>query len=522
MDMTISKTTFFATAALLLGGTAAHADCLDGGLVLEPGAITSVLPHPSEPDTLFVTQSYVAEHGLALLKSCDSGETWSPTALTSDFYEVISLGVDPTNTEMVYAQTNRGALRSEDGGITWVEFDMPYGDIVFATDGTLYLASAPFVFRRGAGELEFMEMTPVPLVFDVLRVDPNDASRLHVGSHYSVDSGSSWQRVLPGPVLDLQFSPSDPSRVAATDDPMRLSIDGGVNWQRPNYEEFSWFIPGDFEGHQVLFDPADSDTIWVSIKGCGLFRSEDFGTRWYFADQGLTGSEFFCRFNGGHPFVDQLYANPIDSDRYYAVTSDGLFISNDDGQSWAKANGVAGAGASAPPPNPYSGDADLQFEMFKLPKKFTPPATLKFTGRITNYGPDTARDVRFSIPADVVSSSRGVCNDLGCEFGDLPSGATVELSFERVLLGGGNGTRCNGDKFQISGRVDAETSDPNPANNADSGEVTRKNDPSIISGCAGEGLLRPVGEKTEEGGGSFGLLFLAALLAARRFSRIAG
>jgi len=514
-----------AIAALLLAGaSAAKADCLDGGLTLEPGAITEVIPHPTEPDTLFVTQRYVSQDvsadGQALLKSCDSGETWSATALTSDFYDVLSLGVDPTNPEIVYAQTNRGALLSIDGGITWAEFDMPYGDIVFAADGTLYLASSPFVFRRLPGAIEFEEMTEVPGAFNVLRVDPGDANRLHVGSHYSVDGGASWQTVLTGRAADVRFSPSDPSRLAVTDDPLRLSIDGGVNWQRPEFEEFSPFIPGDFKGRQVLFDGADSSTLWVSLEGCGLFRSEDFGRRWFFADQGLTGSAPFCRFNGGHPFVEQLYANPTDTDRYYAVTSDGLFVSNDDGQSWTTANGTASAlPPGPPPPNPYSGDADLEFELFKVPKKFTPPAILKFKGRITNNGPDTARDVSFSIPADVVSISRGSCDQNGCQIGDLPPGATVELQFEREMLSGGNGTRCTGDKFTISGRVSAETNDPNQANNEATGEVTRENGPSLISGCPNGGLLRPVDEKREGGGGSTGLLFLAGLLAARRFAR---
>ena len=263
---------FFA-GFLLLAMAGARADCLEGGLGLDPATLSAVFVHPSEPDTLFATQFQGATNGLALLKSCDAGQNWSATALTSDLYSVNSLAVDPTNGEVVIAQTNRGGLVSEDGGITFSEIELPLGDLLFGNDGTLYAYAPPAIQRRLPGQATWTELTPVPSGFSKLLIDPSDNNRLHVGTHYSVDGGTSWQQVLPALVKDLAYSPSDPARMVATHNPIRVSVDGGVNWAPPELEEFSWFESGSFEGRQVIFDAAEPDTIWVSLEGCGLFRS---------------------------------------------------------------------------------------------------------------------------------------------------------------------------------------------------------------------------------------------------------
>jgi hypothetical protein len=120
-----------------------------------------------------------------------------------------------------------------------------------------------------------------------------------------------------------------------------------------------------------------------------------------------------------------------------------------------------------------------------------------------------AREVTFSVPADSVTSSHGVCDGGSCDFGDVAPGTVIQLKMQREVLGGGISARCTGDVFELSGRVTATTKDPVPGNNADTVSSTRRNGPSIISGCEGEGLLQPEG-----GGGSFGFPLLLVLLIA--------
>jgi hypothetical protein len=215
-----------------------------------------------------------------------------------------------------------------------------------------------------------------------------------------------------------------------------------------------------------------------------------------------------CWFSPDHPEVSRFKPSPLDADRFFAVTSDGLFITNNDGDTWVEANGQAG-NPEPPPPNPFSGDADLELDLFGLPGTFTPPVTLQFSATIRHNGPDVAREVMFSIPADSISSSHGVCNGGACDFGDLAPGTVIQLQLQREILGGGIAARCNGDVFEISGLVTATTNDPVPDNNSDTVSSTRQNSGSIISGCPGEGLLQPEG-----GGGSLGYPLLLALLVS--------
>lgn len=498
------------TLALLIIGagasTSLQAACLTGGYTLDSATLYDVVPHPTEADTLYAIQNPNTEDGIALLKSCDGGVSWSATTLTRNFYSVSSLAIDPVNGESAYATTSRGPMVSDDGGITWSETTLPSGQLVFGNDGTLYSHDLANIYKRPPGQSDWLTMTPTPGSFDVLRPHPTDPARLHVGQYYSVDGGTSWQRVFPARVTDVRYSPSDPMQMIATATPALLSFDGGVNWSDLPLEEFEIFQTATVSGTAVAFDALDSNTIWVATSGCGLWRSITGGARWQLPVSGLTGAQNLCPFNNDFPNVKRFKPSPVDPDRFFAITSDGLFVTTSDGAVWVQANGQVG-NPDPPPPNPYSGDADLELDLFGLPGTFTPPVTLQFSGTIRHNGPDTARDVSFSSPVDFISPSQGVCNGGSCNFGDLAPGTVIQLQIQREVLGGGISARCNGDVYQISGQVTATTNDPNTANNTDSVSSTRQNGVAIISGCPGEGLLQ-----SEGGGGSAGLPMILSLL----------
>ena len=501
---------FVRTLALLLIGigtsVSGHAACLAGGYTLDSETLYDVLPHPTEVDTLYAIQSPNTQDGIALLKSCDSGVSWSATALTSNFYDVYSLAIDPTNGESAYAMTNRGPMVSSDGGINWSETSMPGGRLVFGNDGTLYSHEMTTIQKRAPGQNAWTMLTPTPTSFDVLRPHPTDPSRMHVGQYYSVDGGMSWQQVFPERVADVRYSPSDPMQMIATATPALLSNDGGVNWSEMPLGEFATFQTGSAPGAAVAFDALDSGTIWIATRWCGLWRSSTGGARWQLPMAGLTGSPESCWMGDNYPEVKRFKPSPLDPDRFLAITSDGLFTTTNDGDLWLEANGQAG-NTEPPPPNPLSGDADLELDLFGLPGTFTPPATLQLSATIRHNGPDTAREVTFSAAVDSIVSSHGTCVGGSCDFGDLTPGTVIQLQMQREVLGGGISARCTGDVFEISGSVTATTNDPVTGNNTDTVSSTRQNSASIISGCEGEGLLQPEG-----GGGSFGYLFLFALL----------
>jgi hypothetical protein len=498
------------TLALLVIGasvsTTGHASCLADGYVIDSETLVDVVPHPTEPDTIYAIQNPNGPGGIALLKSCNGGTSWSASALTSDFYSVSSLAIDPSDGESAYAMTNRGPLVSSDGGITWSETSLPFGQLVFGNDGALYSHDMTNIQKRPPGQSTWTALTPVPGNFDVLRPHPSDSNRIHVGQYYSVDGGASWQQVFADSVADVRYSSSDPMQMIATATPALLSNDGGVNWSELPLEEFEVFRTTGVGATAVAFDALDSGTIWVVTAGCGLWRSSTGGSRWQLPMTGLTGSPESCWLGDDRPEVKRFKPSPSDPDRFLAITSDGLFITTNDGDVWVSANGQPGD-PEPPPPNPFSGDADLELDLFGLPGTFAPPVTLQFSGTIRHNGPDVAREVRFSVAADSVSASQGTCDGGSCDFGDLAPGTVIQLQIQREVLGGGIGARCTGDVFEISGQVTATTNDPVPGNNTDSVSSTRQNGPSLISGCADEGLLQ-----RESGGGSLGFPTILALL----------
>ena len=493
----------------------AAATCYDDGHFIDAAGLLDIALHPSEADTLFAMQTPGDPDGLALLKSCNGGTSWSATALTADFYTVTSIAVDPLNPDDVYAATNRGVHTSSDGGVTWSESDLPGGQLQFAADGTFYVTDTNRIRRRLPGESTWTELTPVLSSFEVLRIDPVDPSRLHVGEYYSVDGGISWQRVFPARVPDIRFSASNPSNMIATAKPALLSYDGGVNWAQLPLEEFEVFNTADVDGTAVAIDADDPQILWVATRGCGLWRSVNGGARWSLPMTGITGSGNFCFLGDERAEIRRFHPSPADSDRFFVITSDGLFVSRDNGENWTMSNGEAG-NPETPPPSPVSGDADLSLDLFGLPGSFTPPTTLSFSGTIRHNGPDIAREVTFSAAVDEITASVGSCSGGTCDFGDLAPGTVIQLQLRREVLGGGIGAQCNGDVFTISGGVSATTKDPNPGNNSDTVSTTRQNSGSIISGCPGEGLLQPVSEDGSGGGATSPLWLLLLTFAVRR------
>ena len=484
---------------LSLFSTQAQAYCLDSGYKLDTSALHKIVPHPTDGLVLFAVQDYYAENGLALLKSCDGGERWSATALTTDVFGIIDLVIHPFEPDTLIASTTQGGQISRDGGTNWSPYSIPAKKLTYDSEGNLYAYGDNYlipnsdpkrVFKEQYGTTTFVQLTTVPALFDVLTTHPNDSAYLHTGGYYSSNAGSSWIRVLTDKRRqDVQYSPLNPSLMLVADEPVLVSYDMGTEWEPLPLQEGAFFLQSRFTGIQTIPDLSDEASFWLTTERCGLFLSSDYGATWQAMTEGLTGTSSQCQFNPSVPHIEDFKINPINPEQMYAVTSDGLFISTDSGKAWHSSNGTDNGNPEPPPQTGYSGSADLELKLSGMPNQYTPPVTLKFQGAITNYGPDTALGITLSIPAKIVETSQGSCNDTGCDFGPLTSGASIQLKFEKYLNNGGHGAVCSGDVYSLSGRVSATTQDPIQANNESTVKSTRQNNSSLISGCPGEGIL---------------------------------
>jgi photosystem II stability/assembly factor-like uncharacterized protein len=498
----MSRTAAILALALVWAASpAARAGCPPSGYSLANELIVGIYSDPNQDEVVFAVRAATTDDGKPVLyKSCDAGQSWSPTALTAKFHrELRSIAIDPTDSDNIIARDGaNGLLRSRDGGVTWSVEEAPgTGYVLFTVDGSAYAWSSGTsarLLRLGAHDTSWQFMTVPPGSAQVMRAHPTDPNRLHTGAAYSIDGGTSWQALAATGPMDIKYSRSDPIRMIRTGLPVSLSGDGGLTWQEPVLEEFGTFGYGDLPGRIVAFDNQDPNTLWVALDRCGLWRSRDGGFSWSTADKGITGSpDDRCPIGwlGRDDPADimALELSPVDADRIYASTDQGVFTSSDGGESWQDANGVAAANPPEPPPGPFSGSADLSLQFYGVPSKFDPPTTVRFHALVTNHGPDPAQQSRFSWGSSrVVSTSVGDCDANGCYFDTLAPGATVDLAIEMRILGGGIGTPCNGDVYTVWASVSALTDDSDPQNNQAGASMTRTGNAPLISSCPGEGI----------------------------------
>jgi len=123
-----------------------------------------------------------------IYKSVDGGKTWTTTPFDPIEYQIYSMAVSPTNSDVVYGVTNAGPVRSSNGAASW----------------TLL----PWSGRNG-------DDRPLAVVVDPLR--PNT---VYVAGMYriarSVDGGSTWQLLRDQPLPTwypsaLAINPARPS-----------------------------------------------------------------------------------------------------------------------------------------------------------------------------------------------------------------------------------------------------------------------------------------------------------------------
>jgi photosystem II stability/assembly factor-like uncharacterized protein len=154
--------------------------------------------------------------------------------------------------------------------------------------------------------------------------------------HVSLDGGETWQRRDSGlaetDVYSLEAAEIDGRvRLFCGTEPARLffSDDLGETWaEMPELRSVptvdSWSFPGPphvAHAKHITFDPRDPQTMYVSIEVGGLLRSRD-------------GGKTFEDVPGMYEDVHRLVINPADPRRMYVPGGNGLYLSQDEGQSW--------------------------------------------------------------------------------------------------------------------------------------------------------------------------------------------
>ena len=325
------------------GGTS-WASLFDNQLILPVGAVAVAASAPNRVyagsgcgDESSSSQDF---SGFGLAISSDAGATWrqSQSSPGSKFSELM---VDPENPDILLSATDRGVMRSTDGGDTWAA-SLPGSPIaarslsratnkavVFA--GTWASGTAGSIWKSTDGGVTFTEKTNgLPGTATTrgrgeVAVAPSDVNRVYalfagadsktLDMVRSTDGGETWTALglmsKPTPVevlgtqgnafADLAVDPTNPQIVYAGGLDLWKSVDGGDNWNRIS----NWGGPT----NEIAYVHADHHSINFGTGGAiyftadgGIFRSTNGGTSYTQLNRGLATLQFY--------YIAQTAANP--------------------------------------------------------------------------------------------------------------------------------------------------------------------------------------------------------------------
>jgi len=297
-----------------------------------------------------------------LFKSDDGAETWNATAFT---YETSSLGIDQSNSSILYAgTTDDGVWKSEDSGDTWDSSGLSEHNNIYALaikpshPDTLFAGSlGKGIFRTGnSGDTWIAINTGLTnTVVRTLVIHPSNSSTLYVGIDYggvfkSTDSGSSWNPtgLTDTDIRALAIDPSNPLTIyAGTYSGVLKSVDSGEIWFQTSLKDIlvpalavdpygiiyagtwgggvvkstntgkTWNETGLSTGlmKTLVIDPLDRNIIYAGATN-GVYKSTNYGTDWPAFNTGLTNTN-----------VHALAIDPVNPSTIYAGTGNGVFKS---------------------------------------------------------------------------------------------------------------------------------------------------------------------------------------------------
>jgi len=340
----------FATDRTLFAGTA------DGNLyrsgdageswtfLARPGGASglvalAVAPGPGESTTIVAG---TAADGLFV--SEDGGRTWEARVSGLADRAIIALALSPAfqQDRIAFVATEKGLHRTADGGSSWkLVWTCPEGDSLeavvvspgFAADRIAFAGTeGQGILRSSDGGSTWQTASAgLPdLCINALALSPNFArDRLVMagtggGVVLSADGGASW-RVVAEERMALSVALASPRLLLAglVREGVIRSGDGGTTWEAASYGLFAASLVG------LALSPAfeSDDTLFAWGPSEELVRSTDGGKSWAPVLEGL-----------GPVDVASLGISPAfaENGRVYIATSDGMFVSDDQGATWRR------------------------------------------------------------------------------------------------------------------------------------------------------------------------------------------
>ena len=252
-----------------------------------------------------------------IMRTLNRGRSFEDVSRPNSLANPTYLAISPNNSNVIFAGTRDRLFRTLNGGNTWSQSNVDVGSVPFSASGS---------------EIGFDLQDPGNVYFATNSISFLSASG---GFYKSTNGGASFEQtyVNDDPYehnpSDLAIHPFNPSviftahQINGSDAPLK-STDAGYS-----------FTPGPIFSagiNDIEIDPASPNIVYLGgviqfiedpPDQNSLVRSTDGGATFTAADTGLSGA-----------FIDMVI-DPETPSRLYVWTSQGLYISEDRGTTWA-------------------------------------------------------------------------------------------------------------------------------------------------------------------------------------------
>ena len=311
----------------------------------------------SNPDVI-----YLGLYEKGVYRSFNAGDTWYPVNGSMwQMYgkKITSILVDESDENKIYVGTEEGIFQTNNGGTDWFELSdglaskdvkilrQANGMLLAGTKGygLYFLDGSTWEPVNGFGN--FGVFWPMwddrPLYqYTSTLFHPYDSDKMLIGTfpqgiYKTTDGGNSWKEsninwTFDG-VFELVTHPDNPNIVySGTYNGLNRSLDFGDSW-----EMWDNGIPDEQWVFSIDFDPTNPDIMYACSKngeneGQGregfrgtVLKSTNGGETWFEIVNGLDKDQEYYKI-----IVDKFDHEKI----YLASQSDGMFISEDAGNSW--------------------------------------------------------------------------------------------------------------------------------------------------------------------------------------------
>ncbi len=308
--------------------------------------------------TLYVNGSNVfAGTASGAYYSTDKGANWSLRSggviATKAVAKFASIG------STLFAATNDGIYSSTNNGETWTDISAGLDDRLIRTlavDGTkIYAATGNSLYYSADNGITWTKINSVNNQILALAVSGDNIFYTVVGSGLfrSTNAGGSFSQIqnLTGSSTNKGLKVSGSTIFCSTTSCMNISTDNGNTWSAKISGLNNSYVKTIFSHNNKIYTGSyyyvginsanNEGTVWNSLVpyydiycfassgtdvlagGFGLYRSTD-GTTFSYLENSINTKNIYSLF--------------ISGSNYYAGTNSGIYISHDDGATWAASN----------------------------------------------------------------------------------------------------------------------------------------------------------------------------------------